>query len=415
MLTHQRQATINIARALPSTDELVSIIKQRVNGDVIDPFFIPAEISSDVLDTYHTHMDISTLRNFAAHAADGRAILDSHDGRKLSIGYSLTGQVEQVAADDKHPARSRVVSVGYTVPGISFGGNHSFQTTSDYIKAVESGIVRDVSVGLHGGRYVCDLCGGDYRRYSDCPHIAGRPYERDGAIEICTVGIFDARLSEWSLVFDGACPTAMILKAEDYAGSSDAERVTVRYLEESYRINLGSERRWSGVDIHGKAVDSADQQGSGNRAPEDEQMNAIDKHLKTLREGGAVNDWAVKAIEELRSENERLQPLEGQVTELEQRVSELEPLAKAGEAYRANTEDEAIKEGIRALGDDFDEEAQRTLLGKLDMDMVRQMGASWRAIGDAKFGSGGRQVNDEVDEDETNEREIRVPDSAYAG
>ena len=169
------------------------------------------EISSTRLDSYFTHMMASTLQNFAQEAKEGRSFLDSHDGGKLGLGYTFGGELA-IEGDN-----ALAVANFYTVPGIRFGGQHSFASTDDFIKAVEARIVRDVSVGFHGGRWVCDICGGDYFRYSQCSHFAGVEYEQtgeDGVTKrtLATVGIHDAHLSEVSAVFDGATPGAMIRK-----------------------------------------------------------------------------------------------------------------------------------------------------------------------------------------------------------
>lgn len=166
-----------------------------------DTFVREMEISSTRLDSYFTHMMASTLQNFAQEAQEGRSFLDSHDGGKLGLGYTFGGELA-LEGDS-----ALAVANFYTVPGIRFGGQHSFASTDDFIKAVEARIVRDVSVGFHGGRWVCDICGGDYFRYSQCSHFAGVEYEQtgeDGVTKrtLATVGIHDAHLSA------SACPVS---------------------------------------------------------------------------------------------------------------------------------------------------------------------------------------------------------------
>ena len=185
-------------------------------------------------------MDASTLRNFARDAAEGVSLLDSHDGYKLGVGYSVGGRFEEEGGE------GRAVGIFYIAPGIRFGGKHSFASTDDYIRAVEAGVVRDVSVGFYGGQWVCDLCHQPYYgRGTTCNHIAGWEYEieRDGKMvrEICTVTIRDARLSEVSLVYDGATPGAMILKAEQEAEAGRLSPAMVRQLERQYRVKLPTE------------------------------------------------------------------------------------------------------------------------------------------------------------------------------
>ena len=114
----------------------------RAIGVPADAFFFEAEISSTTLDSYFTHMADSTLRNFAGDAAGGVALLDSHDGYKLGVGYSASGGYEE------EDGAGRVVATFYIVPGIKYGGRHSFASSDDFILAIRSGVVRDVSVGF---------------------------------------------------------------------------------------------------------------------------------------------------------------------------------------------------------------------------------------------------------------------------
>lgn len=356
--------------------------------DTEDLYFFPAEISNTQLDAYDTHMHESSLLNYAEDARKGVSVLDSHDGWKLGLGYSLTGDLERV--DD----RIRVCSVGYTLPGINFGGQHSYKATDDFIRAVQAGVVRDVSIGFHGGRYICDLCGGNYSSYRDCPHIAGREYEREGGMITCTVAIHDARLSEWSLVYDGATPDAMLLKAEEYAGSNEADRSTVRFLENAYRIKLDSNRVFKGAEIK-RGKDSAE-------SPlEDNSMKLSKRAMRLLVDH---SDFAEGEPSEAHVET----ALDG----MSQRINELTPLADDGREYRKTVVDDALAQGIRAFGDKFDQEQQRTLFESMPIDMVRQMGASWEKIADAVF-TGGRKTHDEENNEEGTQR-LPVPTAAVA-
>lgn len=376
MLTHHRQAIVSTQRALPSRDQLVTLASSHISAeiDTASLFFFPAEISNTQADAYFTHMHESSLVNYASDSRNGVSVLDSHDGRKLGIGYSLTGKLERT------DERIRVVSVGYTLPDINFGGQHSYQSTNDFIRAVLAGVVRDVSIGFYGGRYICDLCGGNYQSYRDCPHIAGREYDREEGKERCTVAVHDAHLSEYSLVYDGATPDAMLLKAESYAGSSAAEHDTVRFLETSYRINLNSSRRWSGVDSDNKAAFSAE-----NAAQEEDPMKLSARALRTL---ATFSDYQAGEVGETH--------VEAALTSMEQRINELVPLADDGKNYRETIITNALAAGVRALGDGFDQEAQRAMLESMSLAMVENMRTAWDQIGDAQFG-GGRQVNNEED------------------
>lgn len=202
------------------------------------PYFFPAEISSTRRDSYFTHMSTRTLDNFAADAREGRALLDSHDAGKLGMGYSLDGRVEQVIDQATDAPLLRAAATFYTARGIAFGGKHSYRSTDDFIRAMETGLVRDVSVGFHGGTWVCDVCGNDWTDYEACKHWPGEVYEVDGERILCTVEIDNARLSEVSAVYDGATPGAMILKADRMADAGLLTPAKARILEQRYNLHL---------------------------------------------------------------------------------------------------------------------------------------------------------------------------------
>src|SRR5688572_3320672 len=59
------------------------------------PYFFRGEISSTRLDSYYTHMLLSSLQNYAREAAAGVGFLPSHDHQHLPIGGSLTGELSE--------------------------------------------------------------------------------------------------------------------------------------------------------------------------------------------------------------------------------------------------------------------------------------------------------------------------------
>jgi hypothetical protein len=448
--------------------DLVAVMPARVrmaNGRVVEPvgeraidvgedaFFFEAEISSTALDAYFTHMADSTLRNFASDAAVGVSLLDSHDGYKLGVGYSAGGRYEE------EDGIGRVVVSFYIVPGIRFGGNHSFASSDDYIRAIRSGVVRDVSVGFHGGRWICDLCKQPYfGQGSACNHVAGYEYEveRDGRLarEVCTVAIHDARLSEVSLVYDGATPGAMILKAEQEAEAGRLSPVMARQLERQYRVRLPKPK---GVVIRGELVTATTAyglnttvqidvdngrsatggapamggQGDGMSKDVEVQVEAVEPEAQVEPEVQAEDSEARAAIEAVRRALTEVRAPEGialdaavrglgqQLTEaraeLEQsraEVARLQPLADQGRAYRDELVNQAVAEGVRALGETFPEETYRAMLTNAPLEHIRQVRDTFAEQAAVRF-PGGRQTQDAPKNDGDNEPQRQTPVAAY--
>lgn len=356
-------------------------------GDLdAEPYFWGAEISNNRLDAYYSRMDPeTTLRNFAADAADGVSFLDSHESRKLGFGQSLTGALETTTGDSQ-----RVVSDFYTIYGIKFGGIHSFQSSDDFIKAVRARIVRDVSVGFYDGREICEICGESVWGWTSCPHFPGQEYpvgEEGGEVVLATSTIYDARLAEVSAVFDGATPGAMITKMENELKAGRLSRDAATRLQTQYRARFPNLR--SAVDL------------SKNWRGEKRGNMDLEKRLKELFPGASE---PLAAVRDLLADHEKAQA----------EIERLRPLADDGQQYRADLIEEALAEGVRANGDDFALETYRGMLEAAPLSQIRQMRDDWARLAKARF-PGGRQTQEtEQPDDETDPQPVRVvPDSAY--
>lgn len=332
------------------------------------PFFWPAEISSQRFDAYFTRMDAgTTLRNFVDDATAGVAFQNSHRWYELPLGQSVEARLE----DGEEGQGRRAVAVFYTVPDLRLNDVN----TSDFIAGVRAGIVRDVSVGFHGGKFVCDICGRDMLTDWKCEHIPGFTYqvgEGDAAKApvVATATIVDAHLSEVSAVYDGATPGAAILKAqrEMDAGRLDARQAGL--LEQRYRVRLVQPARtYGGATLEGQ-TDVAPPV-SGETPPADTAGEVVEAARAILQRMGAVGD-----------------NLEAQARWAEAKINELRPLADDGRAYRQSLVDEALAEGTRALGAGFDADLYRGVLATANLEQVKRMRDDWRGVGDRLFAGG---------------------------
>jgi len=402
------------ARVVDSDRTRAQLLKQvRANQPALadvpdeDIFTFTAEISNSQLDSYFTKMAASSLKNYAADANAGIAFLNSHRHGELPIGYSINATYEEGASDDEN--FPRVMADFYTVRNLNITG----LDTNQFINSVQYGIVRDVSIGFSRGEYVCSVCGCDMWDW-DCPHIPGVMYEVIDNPEadpdeqttreiLCFAWIEDARLSEVSAVFDGATPNAMITKARRELEAGRLKPATQRFLETQYRVKfkepaiLSGDRQTKENEM-GEKDETKDKTLSG--APDNSEIYAEmrsfarDFGLKTVRVG-TQND-VMELLSEARTEITRLRGLEKDAAD--------------GVKLRKALVDDAVKEGVRANGDDFDEVAQRAMLEAMPVESVQSLRASWKGIGDKTFAGKGRTSLDEVesddDPDETEGEEI---------
>lgn len=341
-----------------SRDALLATVRDKgyLGESEVEPYLFRAEISSDVLDSHYTHMAESTLNNYARDAEKGVAFLKGHDYRQLPIGYSLTGTVE--SGDKK-----RVVADFYTVPGIA--------ETDDLIFRMKTGLLRDVSVGFHGGRMVCDICSQDFW---ECRHWPGIKYEEKVGdtvtTKLATYTIEDARLSEVSGVFDGSTPDAMILKAQRAAKAGNLSREQVTLLEQKYRISLPATRYFV--------------------PPQESKMN--ESQVTRLKEI-VINTGLVPEAERTTLDEETTLVY---VDKLAAQNQTLQAQAADGVEYRNSLVTEALAEGVRAQGDKFNRALYEPTLRSASLAVIRQMRDDWKTTADALL-PGNRRSNDTGD------------------
>ena len=342
-----------------------------VGGSDDDIFVWDAEISNDLLDSHFTHMSEGTLNNYAADAEAGVAFLRGHNWSELPVGYSFASGL------DVGSGKKSVVSSFYTTRGIP--------DADDLIARIKSGLVRDVSVGFHGGSMRCDLCGQDFW---ECRHYPGIKYEEKVGdtvtTQLATFTIEDARLSEVSGVFDGSTPEAMILKAQRAAKAGTLSQRDAHVLESVYRTRLSVTRSFQVPEI-----------------PKENVME--EKDVTELRSiFGATDEDSILVNARDMSEKYLLAV---------KRVSELEPLAAEGTEYRNDLVAQALAEGVRAQGNSFDAAVYEPTLRSVPIATVKRMRDDWKRVADSVLPSG-RRTAEASGETAVVESSL-VPDAGY--
>jgi len=456
-----------------SNDALFNRLLLRIGADYLSNIrdrvaFIPAEISSTRLDAYFTHMTLGTLKNFANQANEGISFQDSHNVKQLGIGYSLSGSVEMI--DEPVPTTidganvnlgtdsARAVVDFYTVKGLKLGSNFSYQSTDDFLAALEAGLVRDVSVGFYGGTLTCDICGNDFFS-TDCVHWPGTRYPMKNASGditgevLSTLTIDNANLAEVSAVYDGATPGAGVIKAQRMADAGLLEPKLARKLEKQYRIALPQAREiYRGIDSSTTTPEIVENETPSKNEGEvrmdpiqvtEETLLQLDGSEKTMRMGDlletiaemndlrerleqdvdvdedaeraiaerdariaeletqlqkmeneAANDENEQEIAKLRDRSAKVDELERTVSKLSRRVEELKPLAEQGEAYRADLVEDALAAGVRAYGNDFNRDVYATVMEKITLDAIKRMRDDWNKFAQSVFQSGRASSDD---------------------
>lgn len=376
ILSHRARVSI----VTLDTKRVVETLAERgISVDEENLFPFRAEISNTLLDSHYTHMSERTLSNYAEDALTGVAFLKGHNHREIPVGYSISGLVENEGS------RVRTIADFYTIRGLS--------ETNDLITRMQTGLLRDVSVGFHGGEMNCDICHEDFW---ECRHWPGLKYEiKEGdekRMVTATYTIDGARLSEVSGVFDGSTPNAMILKAQRHAASGRLPAKQVELLEQSYRVRLSAKTTFA---VNGKAS-----QG-------ETRMN--EKQVERIREC-VVNSGIVP--EDQRDTIKDDETLLVYVDKLVVRLQTLEPQAEEGRTYRKDLVTAAIQEGVRALGNDFDKAGYQTMLESASLSTIKRVMSDFKKVADAALPAG-RATTDEGSPAPNKTEVAAVPNSFY--
>ena len=186
-----------------------------------DKCWIRVSASNPERDKHNSVMDPdTTLRNFVEDAKSklGVALTDHHAYR--SFGY---GRSQDARLTDKN----EVLIDFFILKNMEYeGGRREFRTSEKLIRAIEHGLVNQVSVEFYDAREICNICKLPIRRYSwyddwdsqrdeKCTHKMGKEYEVDGKRVRATYTVYDARLKAVSLVeFGSNRKTAIDTKRE---------------------------------------------------------------------------------------------------------------------------------------------------------------------------------------------------------
>ncbi len=375
------------AAVVISPDLRTAAVERRVFDEAklaeYNPFFFSAEISNNRLDSHSTRMAVSTLKNYAAEAQAGVAFLYSHDRAEI-VGRSMGGQFVNAQGNGV----ARVVADFYAIPNLQLGAVSSDQV----IRAIDSGVLTDVSVGFYGGEWICSICGHDIWDWEECGHYPGMTFKIVGngetREEVCVADVENAHLAEASGVYKGSTPGAMIAKANREALDGRMKPETRAYLERHLRIHLPDKRvvapghtQESNMPENTKTPEEIERE----RAERAETPELLVSVRALVKDAGLSDDFATIP------EGVRL---------MGEELKRLRPLADDGATYRNDLVEEALAEGVRAHGAEFAKETYRAVLNTSTLETVKRMRDDWKAVAGQTF-QPGRQTADEGGEPET--------------
>jgi hypothetical protein len=376
-------------------------------------YVFDAAPSNNQLDAYYTRMAPSTLKNFARDAKAGVPIMNSHrtggwfSELELPVGRSFRGSV------DKHGELQTFHSSAYMVRGITI----SDVANDDLIAAIDAGTIFDVSIGFRGGWYKCGICKRDMFRDPDCDHYPGYPVDGD-TDKRAWAWIEDASLGEWSLVYDGATPGAMIEKAQRMLADGRFSPGDIDELEGRLGVRIrptatlvalpqrsettaptvapvaGEETGERTEDMTGAELIASILERAGDSLPDETraQLTAIAEQLRHAN--GTLAD-AAAAIAPLLNGQSALLEDDGETERLRQRVAELEQQAADGRAHREQLIADTLAAGVRAYGATFQRETWERVLREATRSLadIRTFHDDFERQARERLGPGGRHTS----------------------
>lgn len=231
------------------------------------------------------------------------------------------------------------------------------------IDEIEAGIKKEVSVGCSCGRSTCSICGKDFWYDEDCYHYKGRVY--DG--KTCYVKLenpLDAY--EFSFVAIPAQKEAGVTKAFDKKSNKEKEKMFV-YNESLKQFGI-DEETFKGFDL------------------EPEKVEKIAKSVKIEQPEEYISK--AKVVEELGEEKT---------------AEEVLNLAKEAAQYKDNANkytklfnakiEEALKEGVKAKGEDFNSDRWGKILNSFSYEEVEGQMEEWHNEAEKAL-NGGKRVSE---------------------
>lgn len=354
----------------PSDGQLATINARAAVTLTADQVFVfDAVASTDAVDSYFTRMDIATtLPAFVRDFQAGRSLLDSHEIFELPLGASVDAVLEPIANAEGSDATTQVRTTFYLLRDHTVNGNQ----TNDYIRGIEAGLTRRMSVGFGGPRerWVSEQDGKDLW---DSQYYPGQRLS-DGTRAVFRV--IDAGAYECSLVFMNATPGALVQRMQQLVTERAIPAADLTFLEQAWHVRFdrparqhlmgGTNMEWTAQRVleHvtqrvGKTLSQATR--GKLTAAHDSMEGAID----------AIADLLATAD----AEAEEGRALKAQLGE--RVLADVLIEAEAGRAYRTTQEERARAARIAVQGSDFDADKYARLLGKLDLDELETEAARW--------------------------------------
>ena len=310
------------------------------NEDPEQHEFIMRIATGEMVPDRFCKFDKSSLENFAKDAAGGVPLLQSHNSyRDVAIGYTFLGEY---VASQKY-----VNAAAYIIKGLRLNAGYSYSESDGYILSLQKKGIREVSMGIRGGKAVCSICGGNYMSYRECQHWGGKEYPvgPSRTMKLCFYTWHDSHLDEVSLVANGAVPGAVILKAHQMLEKGEIFLPDIAKVFEKTYKNLNVTETFLNKRIpytikSGDAAITTEEQSSHSTIQENTDMDltATITSLQAAHPNLNIPDDPAEALTTLATgysaSQATVRTQETQLKQLQEQNGKLQLAATDGQAYR---------------------------------------------------------------------------------
>lgn len=315
-----------------------------------DVYIFPIALCNNDIDRDFEMFSVDSLRSLSKLYIGKTGILD-HDAKSKN----QVARIFKTSVDSVLGKKTKTGDDFYNLNAMAY--ILKSEKNSDIISEIDGGIKKEVSVGCSIGKSVCSICGKDYYKDVDCSHRKGIDY--DG--KTCYVILDDPTDAyEFSFVAVPAQPEAGVQKAYDKLRKDKDEKV-LEYKEFLKDYNIDEEKFTKIVDNEGKQISAETFKSCVDAYKE---MNPIEK-IDTSEFTNKIADL----------ENER--------DSFKEKASNYDKIVN-------DAISDAIKEGIRAKGDSFDEERWNKILKSFDYKEILGQKEEWHGEAEKQLNAGRR-------------------------
>ena len=415
-----------------ATDEQWQKMKRFIKSDKYkkEDFFVfeTMAVGDRVVPDRFQRLTYGALEIMKQDAQKGVSLMLNHNEgqvgvQSIPIGKVFDARIENGTQDGENSA---LYLTQYILKDDSKVDGYS---KNDIVNLIETGIIEDTSVGFSVpySTATCSVCHNKYFS-SDCKHWRGCKYvvnEETGETRTCILEVNAPEASELhvgnnmlienSVVFDGAYPNAMIQQSTDgdFVETSngklkvlnDKDKLEVQSNLIGYASYSDMKLMYKPFEKGGKAMDENKEEVTVDLSKEVEPEVKVEE--ETVAE--LAKETPEEVIPEVEQEVEVNEVLTITKEELNETFGELEvtkeailKFAKEGKEYREKVIEEALKSGVRSMGNNFNKESFRKGFELMETQDILNSKETFEKNVEEKFGTGRVSKTKEVPKNENN-------------